>query len=319
MGEAANRKLGKRMVLARHVTRLLVLIAVLASLAFDSGLGTPCSYGVEEFFLLCPLGALEAMIASKALVPVTLISLAVMIALSLVFGRAWCAWGCPAPALRTFFKRNPAYKAECGEGGATCGGCSAVTSAKGVADSLRHVGRDPRVWVLVAVLVLTLVIGLPLFCLICPIGLTFGTVSSLWHWIVDKQTTLSLIVFPLALVIELIVYRRWCMDVCPVAGFLNLFSQFARTFRPQIDASTCHTCNGHACTVCTAVCPEHIDKHAEDAQLRLGECTRCGECLKACPTASISLQVGPSIPVVNVKGSSAAAAPSLADQEGGSE
>ena len=49
---------------------------------------------------------MEALLASKALVPVTLISLAVVGAFALLFGRAWCAWGCPAPAIRRFFHRE---------------------------------------------------------------------------------------------------------------------------------------------------------------------------------------------------------------------
>ena len=101
-------KQGDRITKARVVTLSLVFVAVIASLAFDLGLGTPSSFGIGQFFLLCPLGGLEALLASKALVPVTLISLAVVVAFALLFGRAWCAWGCPAPVIRKFFKsRTP--------------------------------------------------------------------------------------------------------------------------------------------------------------------------------------------------------------------
>ncbi|MCI8424342.1 MAG: hypothetical protein HFJ72_01570, partial [Adlercreutzia sp.] len=53
---------------ARTATLLAVFAAVIVSLAFDSGLGTPSSFGIGEFFLLCPLGGLEALLASKALI-----------------------------------------------------------------------------------------------------------------------------------------------------------------------------------------------------------------------------------------------------------
>ena len=295
-------KQGDRITKARVATLALVFVAVIASLAFDLGLGTPSSFGLGQFFLLCPLGGIEALLASKALVPVTLISLAVVFAFALLFGRAWCAWGCPTPRIRGFFKREP--KAESVHDAATAPAtaqrtCSAAREAKGLAASIRHLARDRRTWALGVVLVATLIAGIPLFCLVCPIGLTFGTVGSLWHLIVDKQVTLSAIVFPAALAIELVLYRKWCMNLCPVAGLLNVFGQFARLFRPRVDASTClQASEGRPCTVCASVCAERINLHAADAAVQLGECTRCGECVKHCPSSSIRIAAKPSDPVM---------------------
>ena len=295
-------KQGDRITKARVATLALVFVAVIASLAFDLGLGTPSSFGLGQFFLLCPLGGIEALLASKALVPVTLISLAVVFAFALLFGRAWCAWGCPAPRIRGFFKREP--KAESVHDAATAPAtaqrtCSAAREAKGLAASIRHLARDRRTWALGVVLVATLIAGIPLFCLVRPIGLTFGTVGSLWHLIVDKQVTLSAIVFPAALAIELVLYRKWCMNLCPVAGLLNVFGQFARLFRPRVDASTClQASEGRPCTVCASVCAERINLHAADAAVQLGECTRCGECVKHCPSSSIRIAAKPSDPVM---------------------
>ena len=295
-------KQGDRITKARVATLALVFVAVIASLAFDLGLGTPSSFGLGQFFLLCPLGGIEALLASKALVPVTLISLAVVFAFALLFGRAWCAWGCPAPRIRGFFKREP--KAESVHDAATAPAtaqrtCSAAREAKGLAASIRHLARDRRTWALGVVLVATLIAGIPLFCLVCPIGLTFGTVGSLWHLIVDKQVTLSAIVFPAALAIELVLYRKWCMNLCPVAGLLNVFGQFARLFRPRVDASTClQASEGRPCTVCASVCAERINLHAADAAVQLGECTRCGECVKHCTSSSIRIAAKPSDPVM---------------------
>lgn len=165
---------------------------------------------------------------------------------------------------------------------------------------MKYIGNDVRTWTFIVVIIAAFVAGFPIFCLMCPIGLTFGTVGSIWHLIVDKQMTLSVVVFPLALVVELVLYRKWCLSLCPIAGLLGIVGQFARLFRPRINASTCLRYHeGANCGICTSVCPEHIDMHGSDAASALGKCTRCGECAAQCPTASIALKLAASESVVN--------------------
>ncbi|MCD8317210.1 MAG: 4Fe-4S binding protein, partial [Eggerthellaceae bacterium] len=229
------------------------------------------------------------------------------------------AWGCPAPHIRSFFGRDPKKAAkkkakkqlngastetdgQMDESGAAVvaasvedgeekahAGCAPVQQTWSFVKSMKHVGKDKRTWVLGAVIIVTLIAGIPLFCLVCPIGLTFGTVGSLWHLFVDKQMTWSVLVFPAALAVELILIRVWCIKICPIAGLLNIFGQFAVKFRPKASKETCRMhAQGKSCSVCTAVCPENINIHAPDAVVQLGSCTRCGECARHCPTASIS-------------------------------
>lgn len=257
--------------------RMFVALAVIASaavaFAFSWPLGTPSSFGVGQFFLLCPLGGLEAFLADRSFIPHAAISLAVVVGLSLVFGRAWCAWGCPAQAVRGLFGKAAAKP-------------DLRTHASSLKEAFRH---DSRFWVLSGVLIATLIVGFPVFCLICPVGLTFGAVFSLIRLITDAEVTVGLLVFPAALAIELVVIKKWCVSLCPIAALLSLLGRFAKPLRPKVSAETCLRAKGEDCRACSHVCPESIDLHAENAQEQLADCTRCGECKQVCPTRSIAM------------------------------
>lgn len=283
-------KQGDRITKARVVTLSLVFAAVIASLAFDTGIGTPSSFGIGQFFLLCPLGGIEALLASKALVPVTLISLAVVVAFALLFGRAWCAWGCPAPRIRGFFRRNP-ESAPCAAASCALASCAPASCAAERLPRLRHLVRDRRTWVLGVVLVATLLAGIPLFCLVCPIGLTFATVLVVWRLFAAGDMTWSVVLIPLLLVVEIVFLRKWCTRFCPMAGLMNLVSRFSTTWRPTIDESKClETVDGVACSRCAIACEADINlRHPDFGERTLADCTRCRACVDACPAKAISM------------------------------
>lgn len=260
---------------AQTLTAIAVLVLACLGLAFNTGTGTYSSFGISGFNLLCPLGGIEALIASKAFIPQTVISLAVVIVLALFFGRTWCAWACPTRLVRRIIGKS-AREPKLPEN--PCGDRLAKT-----------IVHDKRLWALGVVLAVTLIIGFPVFCLVCPIGLTFGTVASIWRAIQFNDFTWGVLLFPCALAIELVAVKRWCLQVCPIAGLLSLCGRFAPAFRPTVNASTCLRTQGSDCHACNTSCPENIDLHAASAGRQLADCTRCAECLHACPTSSIAM------------------------------
>jgi ferredoxin-type protein NapH len=312
----------KRIIILRRIVSVLIFVAVIISLAFDSGLGTPSAFGLAEFSLLCPLGGLETMLASRTFLSVAALSMLVTVALALLFGRAWCAWGCPAPAIRSFFKRELKPPEPVSDSGGfasdgkeakgkerdnkerddkeTVDAADKARNGSGIVSRLKFlVQGDKRLAVLAAVLITSFIAGFPLFCLICPIGLTFGTVISLWHFFVYKQITLSVLVFPLGLIIELVAYRKWCLNICPIAALLAIIGRGARLFRPRVDATKCllYTTESE-CKVCVKVCSESIDLHRPDAAGALRNCTRCAKCQVVCPSQAIDIKVKSGDPVV---------------------
>ncbi len=84
----------------RTLAAVGVLGLVGVGLAVHTGTGTPSAWGIADIAAICPLGGIEAAIASRTIVPPLLIGLAVVVDLVALVGRAFCAWGCPVPLLR---------------------------------------------------------------------------------------------------------------------------------------------------------------------------------------------------------------------------
>ena len=263
--------------LLRTLSVLAVIALVCLGLALHTGTGTPSAWGIYDIAAICPLGAAEAALASKTVVPPMLIALAIGIALVVLFGRAFCAWGCPIPLLRRIFGlKEPKRKRR-------------ASDALDVPAAQRGGAADSRNWVLGGALLSTAVFGFPVFCLVCPVGLTFGTLVVAWRVFQFNEVTWSLLVFPAMLVLELAVLRKWCHRFCPLGALLSLVSRGNRTFRPQANVGTClHAAHGERCHRCADACPEGIDLHDRAASAPLNECVKCRECADACPVHAIT-------------------------------
>ena len=277
-GEAAGKK-HRSHVTVRTLTALVLFALVAASLIWHTGTGTPSAIGIDEIAAICPLGALEALLASKTAVPPLIIGLAITLVLVLVFGKAFCAWVCPTNIVKRICGISDAKRKK-------------EKTRLDVEDNERGGLSDSRNWVLGAALVSAAVCGAPVFCLICPVGLTIATFIAIWRLFSLSETTLSLIVFPLILVLELVVLRKWCRNFCPIGALMSLVARLNRTFRPRVKKDTCiHTSQGLECGACAHACPEGIDLHHADVSAPLNECTRCKSCADACPAHAIEFPV----------------------------
>ena len=293
-----------------------VIIAVLfvlcaAGIIFGLSTGTVCGFGIDSISLLCPLGALVSMIAARAVIPRALVSLVIVLVLVFLLGRAFCGWVCPVTLwskVKAFFapKKKAAAeekaredaareigqaeidrvmaeaKAACGEG---CGSCaSAGCPAKRRALDSRHA-------VLGGAILSTAIFGFPVFCLVCPIGLSFATIVLLLGLFGMGDLNWGIVFAPAVLILELVVLKKWCSRWCPLSALFNLVGRFSKTGMPEIDDSKClETSKGVACSRCAAVCQFDVNlRHPEFGELGLADCTRCGDCVKACPAQAIKL------------------------------
>ena len=319
----------------RTIIPLAVIGVIGVGFATHVGVGTLSAIGWQDISLLCPLGALATMIATKTLLPRAVVSVVIALALILLFARAFCGWVCPVPVvskIRGIFSKktsntdmtgtgvlpadeNPLVKAaksakadsttsaaDAADGAALatesapaplsadeqaalsgCGhSCSSCAEKRATFDS-RHV-------ILGGSLLSAAVFGFPVFCLICPIGLTFATIVLVMRLFAFGDVAWGVILVPALLLAEVVFFRKWCSKFCPISALMSLVGKANRTFVPAIDNAKCReSAQGTPCEVCAAVCPQGINVRHPEAGMSFSECTKCRACVEACPTRAITM------------------------------
>jgi ferredoxin-type protein NapH len=289
-------------------TAIAAVVFVVLCIGLVAGIttGTLCGFGWDTFSLLCPLGAFETMIATKTGTPRVLVTIVIMAVLVLILGRAFCSYICPTTLLnrlKAFFSSPKARRAakEAKEGeikavsaqeiaalkkdkGHVCGACGACTPKK-------HGKLDSRHAVLGGAVLSTAIFGFPVFCLVCPVGLTFATFLVIYRAFAFGDTTWSILLIPALLIVEVFFLRKWCARFCPISALMNLVSRFSRTWVPQIDDTKClETSRGVSCSKCAMACDWDINiRHPEFGELDMRDCTRCRACVDVCPTQAIKM------------------------------
>lgn len=314
----------------RALAALTFFLLFLLGLAVHTGWGTASSFGIAEIAAICPLGNLEAMLASKTFLPRALVGFAVFLVVAALLGRFFCGWLCPVPWVekalsklrapgRRFglgLKESPAASetprtsactttnassntaSESGKNaprscpsGASCASssCKDCALASRVKEKADQATEKTPYWILGGALASSAVFGFPVFCLICPVGLTFALTVALWRLFEFNETNWAILWFAGFLVLELLVLRRWCSRFCPLGALWTLASRLNRFCRPKAREDLCtRMTHGVPCTICRDVCPEGIDPAsvANDPML-LARCTKCGACAAACPTGAV--------------------------------
>ncbi len=284
----------------RVIIAAVVFVALAAGLVLYESFGTLSGFGWQTISLICPLGALASMIAAKTLIPRAVVSIVIMAVLVFIFGRAFCGWLCPVPlmqGIRSFFRPSKKRKEDERErmrdalaiakqemvrsGCANCQSSCATKRAK----------FDSRHYVLAGSLLSAALFGYPVFCLVCPIGLSFAAVLLVWRLFAFGDMTLTVVIVIAMLVLEMTLLRKWCTRFCPLSGLMNLVSRFSRTMLPHIDDSKClETASNTPCSRCASVCDADINlRHIEYGERTLADCTRCRACVEVCPTKAISM------------------------------
>lgn len=221
--------------------------------------------GIVSLFLLSreggpgPLSWLAKWQFLPALLAGSVVIVAVLLLITLVFGRVYCSVLCPLGLLQD----GISYLGSRRKGG-----------------KLRFTPSKEKKWLRYgtwALFVAALLGGVQGFvALLDPYG-AFGRIMATAS---GKVVTLSVVIVAAVtfVVVALLSWkngRTWCNTLCPVGTTLGFFSRFA-LFRPVIDTEKCKNC--HLCEKgCKASC---IDIAAK--KIDYSRCVDCFDCLSSC-------------------------------------
>lgn len=133
--------------------------------------------------------------------------------------------------------------------------------------------------------------------------LSIGTLNAL----LVTRPIVSVIVlgglFVIATIVHIIYRQRaFCMYLCPVSGFLSLYSMTSMVALRSKSKEVCHKCKSKACLVGNERgwgCPWY--QHMEKME-RNNYCGLCMECVKSCPNDNITLYARPLASDTTLKG-----------------
>ena len=202
----------KRTRLLRMLCAFAFILLVFLGLILHTGSGTLSAIGWRDIAAVCPLGALEVMLAEKTLIPRAILGALAVVACCLILGRVFCGWICPVPFIKHLFGQeehaceSPSEKKAVNHtalqhrcviplraikdtSGRTAASPSTTDTAQTKSaeatktDAVTTNIKSPKgpFVVLAGALASSAAFGFPVFCLICPVGLTFALVIALWR------------------------------------------------------------------------------------------------------------------------------------------
>lgn len=189
---------------------------------------------------------------------------------TLAIGRGWCSWACFYGGwddAMSRLARKPRLK---------------IGAAN---KKIRYFGFAMLAFVALA----SLATLLPVYCdWLCPFKIVteFGAVDSLRSYV--SFLMFVLLFFGLVIVLPFLTKRRFqCMSFCPMGAFQSLLNKL-NLYRVRIDKDKCI-----GCRICSDACPTlslTLPETGEGKRVPIitSTCTRCGECMTACPKSAIS-------------------------------
>ena len=263
-GQADRQRIRPWRLLVQSGALLLIIVAPFLNFYWQINFiqGWYQSLGIGKLWFVSPLEGLESILVAKRLYLPLLVGMAVPVVLALFLGRVFCGWICPIHFLSDLSDRF----------------LSLFSRKKFRRDHLL-LPRSIIWYVLLMELLLTMILGAPLFVFLSPPGLVG---RELMLAVFFHTLSIEGLIVVAVLLANLLTRRFFCRYFCPL-GALLAFLGSRRKLRVKIAPDKCKECG-----ICHRACPLGLDPALGEAESSY--CWNCGECVESCREAALRLE-----------------------------
>jgi ferredoxin-type protein NapH len=256
-------------------------------------------------WIVCPLGGLEVLMTAGNRPASGLdfdwlllsISVAILLFVLLIFllGAAFCSWVCPVgtavdgfdKGVERFMPKLNKRREERAKQNQEKRSSICPTCFLGKFRSNKH--ATVASGVLVTALVGSAIFRFPIWCTVCPVGITARGMFHLKAWTRITGAMMPIMIefwiIPVVAVLAGLWEKRfWCRKLCPIGALVRLISSFNPFFKPtkSLDKCKCPPTSRR----CQKSCPQLIGPSEKGA----AECTKCLECYIECKSGAVGVK-----------------------------
>lgn len=261
---------------------VLLLVVLAAILAWPGGApgrtspfqGTPWAGSVFGVKLMDPLAGLESLLSGHAAVLTVALAVLLPVAATMLLGRVFCSWICPAGFL---FEGGDAIRRR--------------LAGWGLGSRGLRLWRETKYVILAVGLAFVLFGAGPVLGSHYPPALLGREVHGAVFAILGRETGPAGPVFTggaaflfLILIVESALSpRAWCRTLCPGGALYSLLGA-KRALRVKRNRETCTDC-----AACVPTCPMGLNPMRDQIGL---SCDNCLECVASCPEEALHVDLG---------------------------
>ncbi|OQX14855.1 MAG: nitrate reductase [Desulfobulbaceae bacterium A2] len=218
------------------------------------------SLGIGRLWFVSPLEGLESLLVTRMVSLPAIIGMLVPVSVAVLLGRFFCAWACPINFFGEMLDRLRRR----------------VSRKESIRDRL-VLARELLWFALVGELLLSMILGAPVFVFLSPPGLVG---RELMMAVFFRTLAIEGVIILVVLALELLCRRCYCRYLCPLGGLLALLGG-RRRLRVEQQVASCVQCGR-----CDQSCPLGLRPSIGEAQTL--SCWNCGTCVDTCPTGALA-------------------------------
>lgn len=267
----------QKIIKIRHLLQGTVILFLISAAWFNIP-ATFCAINIGLFQLICPVGFIEVSFATKSIITSLLPGVLLVILMTLLVGKSFCAWACPSRFAGSLIHHIGNKKIP----KATAGIIAFWNKLKNRIQSHVSLTWGDGLALLSGLLIGICLFSFPAYSIICPVGIISRNII---EFITHLRLRMDLSLLAIPLLLSLFFKFGW-KCACPLGLVRGKISISNKTLIPVVNPDLCRGC-GICMDNCTSGVDLHLKKYDGFA------CSKCFNCLRDCPHNAITIGILP--------------------------